>query len=229
MSEIIDAQLDDMEGITVPYPSHSADADTDVAVTGPRKEWERLPVEPTLWYDKFTSYLSLPPMSRTMMGAYKAYVRRTDPARARVISFTRTPASWMDNCVRYRWEERAAAYDLQRSEHHFALLDEQKEALEEECRQALLTTLRKTMESIEHHKPESMSLQGAVYAIPRLMTAIRDFYQLDKPSKVTIDQIMGLLPQDIRTAVLSAVNIETVNVQVNVNQKQVEDEGEVDD
>lgn len=69
-----------------------------------RKPWEQLIDEPMRWFRRFEQYRQLP--DRTVQGSFN----RWRLEKSRKIS-TSTPKTWRDAAVRYRWKERAEAWD----------------------------------------------------------------------------------------------------------------------
>lgn len=72
--------------------------------------WERLPDEPADWFRRFTDYLLLGP-SRTLVAVWE----RDKAAKSAQGSFqpkAKKPSRyWQDMKIKWRWDERAAAYD----------------------------------------------------------------------------------------------------------------------
>lgn len=70
-------------------------------------DWDLLPDEPTKWHDRFLTYLGLGPW-RSLHAAYLLDREQREvelpPARG-------TPGSWRKNAERWRWVERAKAWD----------------------------------------------------------------------------------------------------------------------
>jgi hypothetical protein len=168
-----------------------------------------------LWFQRFGSWLTLAPSKRSLLGAYKAYMMRTEPDRYPTLSFSRAPDSWYSAHDRWNWQSRAIAYDVAQHEDYLASIEDTKRQVKEECKEALLTTLRKCMQTIELHNAKTMSLQGAVYAVPRIMTAVRDFFGFDQTQQLSLDMIMAALPAHLRSQVLANIRIGQVNITVN--------------
>ena len=183
------------------------------------REWDRLPEEPLLWFQRFGSFLSLPSARRSLGAAYKLHTKITDPERYPTLSFSRAPDSWYNASEKWNWEQRAIAKDVADHESFLVGQDKLKEQVKLECQEALLTTLRKTMLTVEKHKPETMSLQGAVYAVPRIMSAIRDFFGFDEKQALTLETIMAALPAQLRSQVLANIRIGQVNITVNQSER----------
>jgi|GEM_PF-2392634 hypothetical protein len=74
--------------------------------------WERQPKEPTQLYERFQRYLLLGP-ARSVYAAYRAELAERARARQKKLSITRTglPQSWREQSKRWRWSERAQAFD----------------------------------------------------------------------------------------------------------------------
>ncbi len=67
--------------------------------------WERQQGESNLWFDRFSIYLQMGP-ARNQLGAVHIEDRRQNRPLTRW-----TPGSWRDAFKKFRWEERAIAWD----------------------------------------------------------------------------------------------------------------------
>ncbi len=72
-------------------------------------EWDRQEGEPTIWYARFDFYRGMGP-TRTLAAAYNAYRRGKDP---NCRQHTNPDKGWLDNSRKWRWRERAAAWDVE--------------------------------------------------------------------------------------------------------------------
>lgn len=85
--------------------------------TGPLPEepWRRLPDESTLWWDRFDRYYRPPGTERRLYRVYTEFLRdRAEDAGASRDSVGLPPGvsgAWRRAYNRYRWAERAAAWD----------------------------------------------------------------------------------------------------------------------
>ncbi len=108
----------------------------------PPPPWESMPGEPARWYARFERYRLAGP-ARSLLGTFNA--QRADkgmPHRGCV------PGAWAEAARRWRWRERADAWD------------------EEERRQSRAAHAAKTREMHERHAQEARGLQAK--AIERL-------------------------------------------------------------
>ena len=69
--------------------------------------WQPMPDEPRRWYARFDCFRSLEP-ERTIAAAYRAY------AGPNVNDAGRPSATWFAMAARWRWDERALAWDAHR-------------------------------------------------------------------------------------------------------------------
>lgn len=118
---------------------HDADGGGSAAALCP---WEQQPGEPRLWYGRFQVYLSLGP-TRTLQEAY----RHVNSLKNRGGKAPISP-SWTWYAKRWRWRERAHAWDayqrnlLALSEHNTRLaLRQRRVAVMEDVLEAIRTTL----------------------------------------------------------------------------------------
>ena len=186
-----------------------------LSIAKPKEQWSRLPNEPSLAFMRFGSYLMLPPNARSLLGAYKVFMRRTKPDKAATMNFSRAPDSWYDAMEKYDWERRAIAYDIAQHEQYVAGVEEQRQAVVEELKADSLIIWRKMMETIRIKMADSMSLQGATYAGPRIWNMIKELWGLDQQQALSLDVIMAALPAHLRSEVLSIIRIGQVNITVN--------------
>jgi len=85
------------------------------------EEWERQPGEPAIWYRRFQRYLLLFPR-RSVAAVYHEEHSELGEASNDVERRQKVPGLWYEIANRWRWEERAQAYD----DAQFA--EEEKEA-----------------------------------------------------------------------------------------------------
>lgn len=95
------------------------------------KPWERQrddggELEPIMWFVRFESYRLVGP-GRTLLGAYNAWLQQAQPGTKRRII---VPGAWYRNAKKWKWKERAEAWDL--SEHARLIAED-----EAECRAML--------------------------------------------------------------------------------------------
>ena len=74
---------------------------------------ERMPDEPSLWYDRFLLYAQMGP-SRSVLGTFNA--ERAQKGAKRVVSL---PGAWQEATKKWEWKKRAEAYDELRRKHIF--------------------------------------------------------------------------------------------------------------
>src|SRR6266540_2951985 len=71
----------------------------------PPFEIERLPIEPTLWFDRLVAFCQLGP-TRSLLGLY-----RSDRASLGQNRPIHVPGAWKQAYETFKWYERAAKYD----------------------------------------------------------------------------------------------------------------------
>jgi len=104
-------------------------------------DWERLPAEPSRWFARFEHYRLLGP-DRSLDGAYRAW-RAEQPSGAKGTRSQGANRHWYDAARRWRWLDRAEAWDEAEREavrqlesvrrfdarqRRLAIIDEQREA-----------------------------------------------------------------------------------------------------
>ncbi len=105
-------------------------------------DWDRQPGEPNRWFDRFTAWRLLGPMR-----SYAAVVRPAVYARADALGEARPrqiERNWSSAAARWRWRERAEAWDEQQRQMAEAAVEEARRLLREaslEAAQVLVTGL----------------------------------------------------------------------------------------
>ena len=158
-----------------------------------RKPWERQPGEGNLWYDRFTQY-RLKGSSRSLGAVYDDW--RAEKGRKR----TGKPAtSWRRNWKKWRWEERAAAWDehlrqedeakwLQRREERRERRWELGDKLEKKGEQMLMFPLART-ERETHEGPDGKTI---IYNVVNPVDwRLRDAPTLLKTANELFQQALG--------------------------------------
>lgn len=72
------------------------------------KLWDRRPGEPNLWYDRFRSFMLMGP-ERSLLGLYKKHLVAKGKVGRRP---RKAPTSWIRNEKKWKWRERAEAWDV---------------------------------------------------------------------------------------------------------------------
>ena len=76
-----------------------------------RQAWDRMPGEPTMWFNRFERFRLLGP-DRSILGAYAEYRAEKDERSGRTRPRpTSAPAPWERNAEEWFWRERATAWD----------------------------------------------------------------------------------------------------------------------
>lgn len=113
----------------------------DDALTDEPPPYERLPDEPPVQFERFHAYLMMGP-NRSLIGSYKIFC---DAARKGLKRPVDLPGSWKETARRWRWRERAAAWDAEQREKREQEVDAQKREIYGE----LLAMGRKLLKSAE--------------------------------------------------------------------------------
>jgi hypothetical protein len=146
--------------------------------------WDRLPGEPSHWYDRFSRYRLAGP-SRSLLATYQA--EREKARKGATKKAASVPSSWNRAAAAWRWAERAAAWDAYEAELR---------------RRAAAEGLRA---EIERHRSNGAKLDQAGFAIAvRMLDLARK--RLDKLTDPEIECLpIELLPRLIRAAAAVAV------------------------
>lgn len=80
-----------------------------------QKAWDQLPGEPDKWFLKFQRYYITLGVERTVKKACEAFCaeerpERLDPATGK-LPYPATPRAWSENAFKWRWKDRAMAFD----------------------------------------------------------------------------------------------------------------------
>ncbi len=97
-------------------------------MTDERKEWERLPGEPNLWYSRFETFRLMGP-KRSLFALYQDIRAQAGASRRSQIG---VPQSWRRASNRWRWRDRAEAWDEAERQRVRAEYEAQRRAILEE-------------------------------------------------------------------------------------------------
>lgn len=98
-----------------------------MAVNDGQEPWSRQPGEPNNWYQRFLSYRDMPhadkPTPRTLLGT-----ANHEQVLKGAKKYNGTPQSWHDAFKKWKWKERAEAYDvhLQQERESLAAIERAK-------------------------------------------------------------------------------------------------------
>lgn len=85
--------------------------------------------EPALWFSRFERYLSLGP-KRSVLAVYNEWREKARKGATKSV-----PGSWQKNSKKWRWQERAEAFDAHVAEQARAERAERERRLREEAQQ----------------------------------------------------------------------------------------------
>lgn len=108
------------------------------------RPWDQQPGENNLWFRRFQSYLRLGPR-RSMLSAY---TRDLEQRGINAKGKKHIPSSWRDSARRWRWLERAQAWDAQVAEQESAEWDSKRRQLRDqewEAAQSLIDKARQML------------------------------------------------------------------------------------
>jgi hypothetical protein len=114
-------------------------------MTDKREPWDRLPEENMRWFLRFKAFLNMPTRSRSVLAVYRKEREQAEaeqPAGARKGEKGRDkkeprtfPRTWAEAKEKYRWQDRADAWELEEQRRLDLELAEQRKAeLAEETR-----------------------------------------------------------------------------------------------
>jgi hypothetical protein len=134
-------------------------------------EWDAQPNEPSLWFDRFTTYRMLGP-TRTVSRAFQIYEGKEQGKHP--------PSSWYDAREAWNWDNRAVRYDESIIKRREVKIEKKEDEWLEHYSTALRFAYGKLTERIRTIDPAELS---AVQAIDRTMavaTELKKLYGLDK-------------------------------------------------
>jgi hypothetical protein len=95
--------------------------------------WDRQPNEPIKWFHRFEQYRLAGP-ERSVVGTFNQEQAKKSKKGQEYQYRTQAPGSWNLNFARWRWKERAAAFDESQVAEERAILQEaRKAALKKHC------------------------------------------------------------------------------------------------
>jgi len=157
--------------------------------------WSQMEDEPTLWYERFAIYyLPLEQGNRSITRAYNTYAG---------LNVAAAPRPWYTARDKYKWEERAEAYDRARTRQRQELLEKVDVAIEDEIKNSLLVALRAAVHKVEA-APDDLDIRTAINAIPRLVNEIQNVYGVGSRVGATksIEDLLKALPKGLTQKVM---------------------------
>lgn len=89
-----------------------------------KKAWDKLPDEKTVWFLRFRAWL-LMEGTRSVLGAYTAEREKNGTRKNKTINYI--PEAWSNAKVKFRWIERAEAFDAEQRKKEDKAREEQEE------------------------------------------------------------------------------------------------------
>jgi len=169
--------------------------------------WEQLPDEPDMWFDRFTRYyLPLLPSVRTLSFAYRLFAKdvvQTSPDKSPCPDLT---GSWRDNARKWKWKQRAAAYDEHQRQYFYEHEAELRVKSRKQRIEALELFLKKCIEALQVLPPEKASYASLAQSMKTIARELRaEHGEIDRRTKVELDIMLKELPPDLRQALLTAL------------------------
>jgi len=164
-----------------------------------RKPWDRLPDEPTRWYDCFLVYRNLG-THRTIIDAYRYYRKCKGCADASKIA--NASGDWYRSRALYDWDKRAALYD------DYIIRQAEAEA-EQAVRQwyarsrfdliHMWDDLRAEYDLVEDGNMSKSQVTAATKTLSQMLTPTAPTQSID------VQIILDKLPPDVQTALLNSL------------------------
>lgn len=131
--------------------------------------WERLPGEPAKWFSRFEVFRLLGP-ERTMEATWRSI--RTQQGKAQ--SNTRPTQPWFDTSRKWKWGERAAAWDAV----EFERIEKRDRKLRDQARDVrrigLLNAATQIVNELKARNLETVSTQSLLGILVDFAEALRD-------------------------------------------------------
>lgn len=138
-----------------------------------KQPWDQLEGEPALWYGRFVQY--------RMMGKARAVIAVINQERqlAGKVAARQTPGGWTMISTKFRWAERAEAWDLSQVKSTEQLFQEEADKFREDERKVLRLLFIKYAQRAQTLRPDEISADGVAYAMLALVKALEKCYGID--------------------------------------------------
>jgi len=172
--------------------------------------WEQQPGEPQTWYDRFTFYYLPQGINRSIVAAYKMY--RVDKAttRGEVLdsdAIDKASGSWNVNSQLYNWIERAKAHDAYTREQWLEQVNDMAIESHRQRVNVFQIALDKLTQAWRAKVvDEDVSVNSLSNAIKTVARELRTDLPLHSQRSGDIEIVIRNLPQNLRLAILAAVD-----------------------
>jgi hypothetical protein len=138
-----------------------------------RAPWERLPEEPANWHRRFLAYRDIGP-GRRLEEAFRRV------AAEEGLGGQRPGGAWREAAERYRWRERAEAWDQAQREQLAQGENARRFDARERRRRVIDALLAQVVEAVAVADLPHMDLAAARDALPTLRMMLRDLLRADR-------------------------------------------------
>lgn len=166
--------------------------------------WERQDYENAIWYSRFISYHALPPSQRSVLRVYNDERESRGRGKAKF-----SPGGWTSRSTKFKWRDRALAWDLQEVEDRKIKMAEDAEAWDRHRGQALLTMYGKLTRRLDALDPNEVAAKDLIPHFLSAVKAIEAWFGLTPAGKVEVSGPGGgpvqVVDIDQRRAVLKEI------------------------
>jgi len=174
----------------------------------------RLPGETETAYAHFLYYLALPRDRRSVLSAYRQYLKTEMPEKLAQLENSNprgliaAPSAWYEQAKQYHWPDRAKEADAKQA-------DQFKRDIEQswsDMRHHYVSMLRDVADKLHHAilnaNDDDIPLATALQVLPRYSQTIREHTQSPPEALAALQA----LPADLRTQIIVAIKADTFNL-----------------
>jgi len=167
--------------------------------------WSRLPDEPAMWYQRFDEFYRVLGHGRSILAAYNAWQSAQDDASQRKIPAKAPHPGWGSNSRKWRWKQRAEAWDEQQRNIRYADEVVTRERIHRKSLLALETMLEKLSAAAVNVDPKAIEAASPRQA-NALAQALKNIARESRVeagapgdrTHVTVDILISKLPDEIQ-------------------------------
>ena len=138
-----------------------------------KQPWEQMEGESVTWYERFAKYRMMG-RDRTVIGVVNQERQLAGKPLAR-----QTPGGWTLVSTKFKWTERAEAWELSQVKSTEQLFQEEADKFREDERKVLRLLFFKYAQRAQTLRPDEISADGVAYAMLALVKALEKCYGLD--------------------------------------------------
>ena len=158
--------------------------------------WERIEREPSLWFYRFDAYYRPLGPERSLLRAYKTWHLAERKRETQAVS---APTSWREAADRWRWLERAEAWDVQQRLERLREEDEARRKSREQRLAILNGVLMRASSALVRLNPDEARWGDVIAAVRLAVQELRHEYGEDVTTVKV--EAAGVIPEWAATVI----------------------------